>query len=65
MILTLASIGTALLVGFLFGERRAVKQANAILDENWRELMKSIREDRTGFPTDADIEDETARSTLH
>jgi hypothetical protein len=53
------------MIGFLLGDRRGVKQANAILDANWRELMKSIREDKTGFQSDADDGDDSTRPTLH
>ena len=63
--ITIAAILLAVfIVGFFLGDRRAVRQCNAILDDHWRELMKSIREDRSGFPSDAD-EDETACPTLH
>jgi len=53
------------MIGFLLGDRRGVLHANAILDANWRELMKSIREDRSGFPPDTECEDDTPRPTLH
>ncbi|RWB77478.1 MAG: hypothetical protein EOQ50_05320 [Mesorhizobium sp.] len=66
MMTTLILTGSAatFMIGFLLGDRRGVKQANAMLDANWRELMKSIRDDKTGFPSDAD-EDDTAPRTLH
>ncbi|RWC90051.1 MAG: hypothetical protein EOS32_28800 [Mesorhizobium sp.] len=52
------------IIGFLLGDRRGVKQANAILDHNNRALLDAMREDKTGFPSDGDEED-TARPTLH
>jgi len=48
--------------GFLIGERRAVKEANAILDANMKELFKSIG-DAGAVPVDA--EDGATRPSLH
>lgn len=66
MMTTLALTGSAatFMIGFLLGDRRGVMHANAMLEANWRELLKSLREDKTGFPSDSD-EDGTARPTLH
>ncbi|MFD1987971.1 hypothetical protein ACFSOZ_36745 [Mesorhizobium newzealandense] len=52
------------MMGFLIGDRRGVKQANAILDHNNRALLDAMREDRSGFPSD-DAGDETALPTRH
>lgn len=60
--LILASIALAFVIGFLLGDRRAVRQCNGILDDHWRELMLSIREER---PLPADADDEPTRPTVH
>jgi hypothetical protein len=59
------SIGTvaAFVVGFLLGDRRGVKQANAILDENMKILLEAMRDDKAGFPSDSEGEDD--RPTVH
>lgn len=62
LIITLVALG-AFAVGFLVGDRRGVKQANAILADCQTELFKAIRDDRSGFPSDAAEED--ARPTVH
>jgi hypothetical protein len=36
----------AFVIGFLAGDRRGVREANAILDANMRELFKAIGDDR-------------------
>ncbi|TKD40630.1 MAG: hypothetical protein E5W98_20565 [Mesorhizobium sp.] len=61
--LILTVIATTFVIGFLLGDRRGVKQCNAILDENWRELMKSIRED--GLPQPAEHEETVIQATIH
>ncbi|TPL01369.1 hypothetical protein FJ938_20840 [Mesorhizobium sp. B2-4-14] len=63
MTAAVALIG-AFALGFVIGDRRGVKQANAILDANNRALLEAMREDRSGFPSD-DPGDETARPTRH
>lgn len=61
MTTTIYIIG-ALMIGFLLGDRRGVKQANAMLDGNMRELFKAIGDERT-MP--AEDEPEDRRPTLH
>ncbi len=51
----------SLLVGFLLGEMRAVKEANAMLAENQRELFKAIGDER---PARVD-EGEAPRPVVH
>lgn len=64
--IALAGFAVIFVIGFLLGDRRGVKQCNAILDENWRELLEAIREDRSGFPSDADGEERVSESpTMH
>jgi hypothetical protein len=62
-LLAALAIGAAFVMGFLLGDRRGVKQANAILADCQTELFKAIHEDKTGFPSDAAKED--ARPTVH
>jgi hypothetical protein len=51
----------AFVIGFLLGDRRGVRECNAILDEHWRDMMQAIREDRH-----LDCEEgETDRPTVH
>ncbi|UVC12888.1 hypothetical protein [Mesorhizobium onobrychidis] len=59
----LTGLAATFVIGFLLGDRRGVKQCNAILDENWRELMKSIRED--GLPQPAEREETVTQATIH
>lgn len=59
--LFLAVAVVCLVVGFLVGENRAVKQANGILDANMRELFKAIGDD-TALPVEDETED---RPTVH
>ena len=49
-------------IGYLPSERRAVKEANSILDANMKELFKAIGDAGAG-PIDA--EDATKRPSLH
>lgn len=61
--MTIILVGVAaFVIGFLLGDRRGVKQANAILDENMRELFKAISDERH-IPVDDEPEDE--RPTVH
>ncbi|MGB3831206.1 MAG: hypothetical protein WA975_05000 [Mesorhizobium sp.] len=53
----------AFVIGFLLGDRRGVKQANAILDANMRELFKAINDERT-IPVDAE-EATPSRPSVH
>jgi hypothetical protein len=46
-------------------DRRGVKQCNAILEENWRELMKAIREEPIRSPSLDSDEDRPATPTVH
>ena len=59
---TAAFIMGAFVIGFLLGDRRGVKQANAILDANMRDLFKAISDDRA-MPVDGDREED--RPTIH
>lgn len=62
---TAGLIAAVFVIGFLLGDRRGVKQCNAILDENWRELLLSIREEEPiRLPEPPDLE-ESQQSTLH
>ena len=45
---------------YLLGDRRGVKQCNAILDENWHDLMRATKEERLPH-----TEREQASPTLH
>ncbi|HEV2898826.1 MAG TPA: hypothetical protein VGX71_13520 [Pseudaminobacter sp.] len=60
--LALCGLAAAFVIGFLLGDRRGVKQCNAILDENMRVVMKAIQEPR--FELDGN-ENETAAHTVH
>ena len=48
--------------GYLLGERRAVKEANAILDSNMKELFRSIGDSPEKPP---DCDESQARPSLH
>lgn len=54
-------IACAFAIGFLLGDRRGVKQANEILDENMKVLLNAITDERT-IPVD---ELEGDRPTVH
>jgi hypothetical protein len=56
-------IVASFVIGFLLGDRRGVKQANAILDENMKILLEAMRDDKTGFSSDSEGEDD--RQTVH
>jgi hypothetical protein len=56
-------IVASFVIGFLLGYRRGVKQANAILDENMKILLEAMRDDKTGFSSDSEGEDD--RPTVH
>ena len=58
----IAAFAATFVIGFLVGDRRGVRQCNGILDDHWRELMLSIREER-GLP--AEPENEEERATIH
>ncbi len=45
---------------YLLGDRRGVKQCNAILNENWHDLMQAIKEEPLPH-----TEREQASPTLH
>jgi hypothetical protein len=62
--LILGAIAATFTTGFLIGDRRGVKQCNAILEENWRDLMKTIREPLPSPNLDGE-EDRPAGPTLH
>jgi hypothetical protein len=51
--------------GFLIGERRSVKQCNAILDQHWRELMTTIRDEPLARPDLDRGEDKEVTPTVH
>ncbi|MBN9250161.1 MAG: hypothetical protein J0I86_06190 [Mesorhizobium sp.] len=53
----------AFVIGFLLGDRRGVRQANAILDENMKILLEAMRDDKVGFPSDSEGGDD--RPTVH
>ena len=63
LILTAAVAAASFTIGLLYGDLRAVKQCNEILDANMKELFAAIREDRDNFPSD-DAEDDS-RPTVH
>jgi hypothetical protein len=63
--LILAAIATTFTTGFLLGDRRGVRQCNAVLEENWRELMNVIKEEPLPNPNLDGEEDRAARRTLH
>lgn len=66
VLVAIAAFAAVFVIGFLLGDRRGVKQCNAILDENWRELLEAIREDKSGFPSDADGDERVSESaTIH
>ena len=54
--------GVAFGFGFLLAERRAVKECNAMLAENQRELFKAISDERPARVVD---DDEAPRVALH
>lgn len=64
MMTTAVLIAAVFVVGFMAGDRRAVRQCNSILDDHWRELMKSIREEPIRLVGPAD-RDESQQPTLH
>lgn len=53
----------AFTIGFLLGDRRGVKQANAMLDENMKVLLNAITDERT-IPVEVD-EAGGRRPTVH
>jgi hypothetical protein len=61
----LAAIATTFTTGFLLGDRRGARQCNAVLEENWRELMNVIKEEPQPSPNLDGEEDRPARPTLH
>ncbi|WP_353646536.1 hypothetical protein [Mesorhizobium sp. WSM2239] len=63
--LILTAIATTFTTGFLLGDRRGVRQCNAILDENWRELMKAIRDEPLPSPNLDGEEARPAAPTVH
>jgi hypothetical protein len=52
----------AFAIGFLLGDRRGVKQANTILDENMRVVMSAISE---AAPIPDAVDDDPAHPTVH
>lgn len=61
--LSVATAVVCLVVGFLLGDARGVRQANGILDANMRELFKAIGDDKP-VPVEGE-EVEPHRPTLH
>ncbi|MEQ1954439.1 hypothetical protein [Mesorhizobium sp. CN2-181] len=59
-VLFAAGIVLAFAFGFLLGDRRGVKQANVILDENNRLLLKAMSDS-----VRAPVEGEDERPVLH
>lgn len=51
----IAAFVATFVIGFLLGDRRGVRQANAILDANMRDLFKAITDERA-IPVDDDRE---------
>ncbi|GLS41597.1 hypothetical protein GCM10010869_71940 [Mesorhizobium tianshanense] len=64
MVTTAVFIAAVFVVGFMAGDRRAVRQCNSILDDHWRELMKSIREEPIRL-VEPPVDQEAQQSTLH
>lgn len=60
--LFIATAFVCLVVGFLLGDARGVRQTNAILDGNMKELFKAIGEER---PVQVDDDTEPQRPVLH
>ena len=60
----LAFILAAFIIGYLLGDRRGVRECNAILDHNTKALLKVIGEPVT-MPTSVDTDDEPKRPTIH
>ena len=58
---TVAILAGVFALGFLLGENRAVKQANAILDHNTKVLLGAIHEE----PIVPQADDEPLRATFH
>ena len=59
---TTALILAALVIGFLAGQRRAVRQCNVILDERLRDLLNVMLPDA---PIPPERDGEETRPTVH
>ena len=55
---------TAFVIGYLLGDRRGVRECNAILDHNTKALLQVIGEPITKSTT-VDPDDEPKRPTVH
>lgn len=58
-----AAIGAAFVIGFLAGERRAVRECNRLLDSRLQDLLKAMIEGDRPMLVDAD--DEPEQPTVH
>lgn len=55
----------AFVIGFLLGDRRGVKQCNAILDSNMKVLLKAIGDEPPEAGDIASDDHDGARPTVH
>jgi hypothetical protein len=63
--LILTGLAAAFLIGFLLGDRRGVRQCNSILEQNWRELMTTIRDEPLARPNLDRDGDKEVSPTVH
>jgi hypothetical protein len=61
--LIIAALAATFMIGFLAGDRRAVRQCNTILDGHLDQLLKAMIEPDRPLPVDLD--DEPERPTVH
>jgi len=62
----IAAISAAFVAGLLIGDRRGVKEANRVLEYNWRELLRIMNDLPKGDESTPDErEPEKAHTTLH
>jgi hypothetical protein len=62
-ILIIAALAATFVIGFLLGDRRAVRHCNTILDGHLQDLLKAMIEGDRPMPVD--IEDERPTETVH
>ena len=59
-----AAIGAALVVGYLLGERRAVRECNALPDARLQDLFRAMLDPDRPLPLDADDDPEWPATVL-
>ena len=63
--LILTALASAFVIGFLLGDRRGVRQCNAILDDHCKTMMKAMTQEPLPAGKTAEAEDTEDRPTVH